>query len=235
MAMVEKGFVYVLTNPAMPGIVKVGKTARVPDKRILDSDLTSTGVPTPFVVEYYAFFQEMGRAERRAHEKLGQFHFGKEFFRVDKALAIIAIESVGLSFTRLFLRQEEGGKARELICNEEYQNSNESYSQPKAKLSVERDYLIALQTAIARQQKYPSEAREKKQAGTVIVSFIVLEDGRIHQCHISKTSGFSDLDLAAIAAIQKLGCFDPIPKEIDRRSWLLHVPIRFACNGNKTA
>ncbi|MFT7387743.1 MAG: hypothetical protein ACI8VC_000984 [Candidatus Endobugula sp.] len=45
---IEAGIVYVLTNPAMPGIVKIGKTSRDSvDARL--NELYSTGVPVPFV------------------------------------------------------------------------------------------------------------------------------------------------------------------------------------------
>ena len=41
------GIVYVLTNPAMPGIVKIGRTTRGSiDVRL--NELYSTGVPVPF-------------------------------------------------------------------------------------------------------------------------------------------------------------------------------------------
>ena len=53
--MVDKeGWVYVLTNEAMPGIVKVGHTMNDPVIRAetLSGD---TGVPLPFDVAYKAF------------------------------------------------------------------------------------------------------------------------------------------------------------------------------------
>ena len=39
--------VYVLTNPAMPGIVKIGKTNR-DDPQVRMNELYTTGVPLPF-------------------------------------------------------------------------------------------------------------------------------------------------------------------------------------------
>ena len=41
-----EGSVYVLTNPAMPNMVKIGKTTRDVELRL--ADLYSTGVPLPF-------------------------------------------------------------------------------------------------------------------------------------------------------------------------------------------
>ncbi len=46
------GFVYLLSNPSMPNIVKIGSTERTIKERI--SELSSvTSLPTPFVVGYY--------------------------------------------------------------------------------------------------------------------------------------------------------------------------------------
>ena len=47
-----EGSVYVLTNPAMPNMVKIGKTTRDVELRL--ADLYSTGVPLPFECEYAA-------------------------------------------------------------------------------------------------------------------------------------------------------------------------------------
>ena len=44
----NEGTVYVLSNPAMPVMVKIGKTTRNVEFRL--SDLYSTGVPLPFNV-----------------------------------------------------------------------------------------------------------------------------------------------------------------------------------------
>lgn len=45
-------FVYVLTNPSMPGLVKVGKTTTSPGQRM--AELHTTGVPTAFELEFCA-------------------------------------------------------------------------------------------------------------------------------------------------------------------------------------
>jgi len=45
------GFVYVLINPAMPGLTKVGKTTRSSTDRQLELS-SATGVPSPFILAY---------------------------------------------------------------------------------------------------------------------------------------------------------------------------------------
>jgi len=86
----------------MPGIVKVGMTSRVPELRIKDKDLCSTGVPTPFVVEYYAFFDNRHEAEKKAHINLKDYSHGKEFFKVDIPTAIKKIECIQIDSIEIY-------------------------------------------------------------------------------------------------------------------------------------
>ncbi len=43
----KEGIVYILTNPAMPNLVKIGMTTRL-EVGIRMSELYTTGVPVPF-------------------------------------------------------------------------------------------------------------------------------------------------------------------------------------------
>lgn len=47
----NKAIVYVLTNPAMPSLVKIGMTTRESIDTLM-KELYSTGVPMPFDCEY---------------------------------------------------------------------------------------------------------------------------------------------------------------------------------------
>ena len=50
----EYGIVYLLTNPVMPGLVKIGMTTQEDiDKRM--KELYTTGVPVPFVPQEFLF------------------------------------------------------------------------------------------------------------------------------------------------------------------------------------
>ena len=57
-----EGSVYVLTNPAMPNMVKIGKTTRNVELRL--ADLYSTGVPLPFECEYAAKVRDVDKTEK---------------------------------------------------------------------------------------------------------------------------------------------------------------------------
>lgn len=80
------GYVYVLANPSMPGIVKIGMTTRSPKERSIElSD--ATGVPTPFLLVYYTDFCDCEKAEKAIHSILEKEGYrvaaNREFFRLE--------------------------------------------------------------------------------------------------------------------------------------------------------
>src|ERR1700735_3371921 len=87
----ETGFVYVLTNELMPGVVKVGLTSWLPEDRA--KGLYTTGVPVPFEVAYRAMTSWPDAVERRAHEWLDDKRVSerREFFHVSVEKAIEAV------------------------------------------------------------------------------------------------------------------------------------------------
>lgn len=86
------GFVYVLFNPSAEGLVKIGKTTKDPEERARELS-AATGVPTPFVVVYKAFFQDCASAETFVHTLLinQRLSSNKEFFRTSVTEAVNAI------------------------------------------------------------------------------------------------------------------------------------------------
>lgn len=80
--MSSKGYVYILTNPSMPGLVKIGKTTRDVDQRA--NELFQTGVPTPFKVEEYFLTPDCGELEAVCHSCLSasRVSSSREFFKI---------------------------------------------------------------------------------------------------------------------------------------------------------
>lgn len=85
------GYVYILVNPSMPGLIKVGRTLR--DSRMRARELSSTGVPTPFQVAFELFAEHHETLEAMVHLELTDFRVNaaREFFRypLDKAIALL--------------------------------------------------------------------------------------------------------------------------------------------------
>lgn len=87
-----KGWVYVISNKAMPGLIKVGYTMKDPDLRA--AELDHTGTPHPPVVDYEVLVENPRDVEQTAHHRLRDHHERKEWFRCSAEEAIAAIKAV---------------------------------------------------------------------------------------------------------------------------------------------
>jgi hypothetical protein len=89
-----EGFLYILSNVHMPGLLKVGRTSKVPSRRAWE--LWDTGVPDAFVVEHYWYVEDCRQAERDAHDALASWRVSaeREFFRGAIEDAVEEIRSV---------------------------------------------------------------------------------------------------------------------------------------------
>lgn len=91
---VSAGFVYVLVNSSMPGLVKIGKTTRDPTDRAEELSRV-TGIATPFVMVFKQFFADCDAAETQIHHALNysgqRVSNAREFFRVppDEVIRVI--------------------------------------------------------------------------------------------------------------------------------------------------
>lgn len=90
--------IYVLTNAAMPGIVKVGFTAQDDVETRLTQLSSHAGVPLPFEC-YFAAEVQPGdglRIEKTLHQLFGEYRVNpkREFFRVDPEKIVLA-KSIG--------------------------------------------------------------------------------------------------------------------------------------------
>ena len=85
------GYIYVMVNPSLPNLVKIGKTTREPNERAKELSL-ATGVPTPFILVYYKPFKDCHLAETVIHhffeEKGARVNGNREFFQVSTTEAI---------------------------------------------------------------------------------------------------------------------------------------------------
>jgi hypothetical protein len=95
----KAGIVYLLTNPAMPNLVKIGMTSRENlDARM--RELYTTGVPVPFVCEYAGRVENCAAVEAALHTAFGPNRINpqREFFSIEPEQAIVIL--------RLFARED---------------------------------------------------------------------------------------------------------------------------------
>jgi len=173
--------VYVLTNEAMPGIIKIGLTRDSVESRLSQLNCHS-GVPLPFECFFAAEVDECFRVERILHQLFSDYRLNpkREFFRLDPEKVVLAI-SVG-KFKEvtpgIIIADEDDKEALE----------KERERRPKIKLSaigVTAGSLLTL-------------SRDESITATVAEDNEVLFNGEI-----------MSLSLAALKALQSLGYKTP--------------------------
>lgn len=92
----DLGIIYVLSNPALDGFLKIGFT-RKPDVEQRVRELSkSTSIPLPFELEFDQIVENPQQYERLIHARLNKYRvsFEKEFFQVSSTEAIAEINSI---------------------------------------------------------------------------------------------------------------------------------------------
>jgi hypothetical protein len=86
------GYVYILSNPTMPRLLKIGYMLDDVDRRAQEL-YRATGVPQPFEVEFWCLTLNPESVEQMVHERLNSHRVndGREFFLVDIETAVLAI------------------------------------------------------------------------------------------------------------------------------------------------
>lgn len=95
----SKERVYVMTNPCMPGILKIGKTKDESEMRARQLS-SSTGIPLPFKVEYiYECYNSYG-LEQEVHDRLKSERVSgnREFFTTPLNVAKQVLEELGVRY-----------------------------------------------------------------------------------------------------------------------------------------
>jgi hypothetical protein len=91
MSETKHGIVYVLTNPAMPGLVKIGQTTNEIHNRL--NELNTTGVPFPFECLYACEVEDRKLVETSLHKAFYPYRVNprREFFEIEPEQAIVIL------------------------------------------------------------------------------------------------------------------------------------------------
>jgi hypothetical protein len=91
---IAPGYLYILSNPSMPGLLKIGLTTRQVPDRVAELN-AATGVPASFAIEAYFESTNPPAHEKSVHDRLRHSRVrGKEFFRVSVEEAIQVVRAV---------------------------------------------------------------------------------------------------------------------------------------------
>ena len=90
------GTVYLLTNEAMPGLVKIGKTTSE-DPQVRMGSLYTTGVPVPFECVLAMKVEDPTAVEHALHIAFGPNRVNprREFFRIDPEQSVALLKLLG--------------------------------------------------------------------------------------------------------------------------------------------
>lgn len=95
----SQGYVYILINPMMEGIVKIGWTSRSSEERAKEISGV-TGVPTPYVVihEEYVTDCEVVESQLQDHFAPFRIHPKREFYRIPIKDAVRALTETAIKY-----------------------------------------------------------------------------------------------------------------------------------------
>lgn len=168
-----EGWVYVISNPAMPELVKVGFTTKHPKERA--RELNGTGVPDSYVAEYAVRVQSPKELESAVHDHLRQLGLdaGKEWFKCRVEQAVAAILEIGREEIKDHYRAEDEDRRLELLKEQRIEQERarvrteilerlrqEKEARPKAQRSREKARLEARDAeVINRHEKQINDRR----------------------------------------------------------------------------
>ena len=109
----EAGLIYVLTNEAMPGLVKIGITGSDPSSRA--DQLYTTGVPVPFTVEFAGEVPNPRPVEQALHNAFRDHRINpkREFFEIEPDQPIEMLRAFGVVDVTSTVSQEIDSSASE--------------------------------------------------------------------------------------------------------------------------
>jgi hypothetical protein len=92
------GYIYILSNPCMPGLVKIGMTENDVFQRAAELS-SSTGVPEPYAVEAYTACADPRKSESALHALFEKKRKpNREFFEIELGDALLGLREVGGRF-----------------------------------------------------------------------------------------------------------------------------------------
>jgi periplasmic protein TonB len=90
------------------------------------------------------------------------------------------------------------------------------------------EYFERLRRHLARYKNYPKEALKRKEAGTVVVEFVLARDGRVLTAQIEKSSGSELIDRAAIDMLDRASPVPPLPDRYKGERIKIAIPVDFS-------
>ena len=97
----------------------------------------------------------------------------------------------------------------------------------RSSAKVSDDYLIVLQSWLARFQSYPASATAKHEQGKGVVGFTVARDGHVVKVWTDESTGAPDLDAASIGMVREASPVPPLPKDLPDATVDFYFPVSY--------
>jgi protein TonB len=97
---------------------------------------------------------------------------------------------------------------------------------PARTATVTPGYRALLSEWLEAHKYYPETARERGEEGLVLLRFRIDRSGRVLDCTVARSSGYADLDNAAVEMMRG-AVLPPFPPSMPEQSLEIAVPIRF--------
>ena len=120
--------IYILSNPTMPGIIKIGHTSNLEERvKRLSSP---PGVPVPFKVYYACTVEDCKKVEKGIHDGFGDHRINpkREFFRVNPERVLAILKLVEIDDKTPGEDIVEGQEDRQALTKERSRKSNFKFS-----------------------------------------------------------------------------------------------------------
>lgn len=204
------GHVYIMLNPAMPGLVKIGHTRDQTKARA--RQLYSTGVPKEFVVLWQELVHDSDEVEKAIHErfKASRINVRREFFEVEPQEAIQTLLEVARSY-----RFDLSAKSPRIPILEELKAKFGSDLRPDiVAVNVAEDEFEAMFLEVIR---LPADRKTKKQYVDYVDLHVLGDRFTFYESLEAVAQKVVDLDPLSIAAVTDL-----LKDEVARRLWEEH-------------
>lgn len=91
----SRGIIYIMTNDAMPGYIKIGRTTTTIEQRM--KELDTTGIPRPFRCHYATEIDDHEIKEKLIHDGFADHRTrpNREFFELDPERAVSILKALG--------------------------------------------------------------------------------------------------------------------------------------------
>jgi T5orf172 domain-containing protein len=205
------GHVYILINPAMPGLVKIGRTRDQTKARA--RQLYSTGVPTEFVVLWQELVHDSEEVEKEIHERFeaSRVNLKREFFEVEPQEAIRTLIEVARAY-----RFDLSAESSRVPVLEQLRAKFGSDLRPDiVAVNVAEDEVGTMFLEVIR---VPVDRKTKKQYVDYVDLNVLGEGFTFYQSLDAVAKKVIGLDPVSIAAVTDL-----LKDEVARRLWEKHL------------